>query len=284
METVYTTGGLIKKPNENYLPQSEINRIKNRVGFNGLTPTEWASLSKNVWNDVSSPRNQYQLEHGAVYPVKLAKRLIKMYSQKGDVVFDPFSGIGTTLIAAQNRGRNGIGIELNPRFSRIAEKWLFENKSIFDDKYNYKVINNDCRNFLQYVEKEKIQVTITSPPYANFTRKSLEDRTNTHKNPVIAYENNSTVKPYSDDEKDFGNLAYDKFLVEIKTILKANFEVTKNSFYSAWVVKDYRETRNKIPYVSFHSDLSNVGVESGFKFHDLIIWNQTGQRKLILLV
>lgn len=274
---------MIREPDECYLPQSELDRVKQKVGFNRLTPNEWASLSKNVWNDVSSPRNKYQLEHGAVYPVKLAERLIKMYSKEGDTVFDPFLGIGTTLIAAQNLKRHGIGIELNPKFTQIAEKWLHENRGLFLNEFNYKVINNDCRNLLKYVKKDSIQVTVTSPPYANFIRKSIEDRTNTHKNSIITFENKSTVKPYSEDERDFGNLPYQNFLEEIKVILKANYEVTKNGGYSAWVIKDYRDTKNKIPYIAFHSDLARIGEEAGFKFHDLIIWDQTGQRRLILL-
>ena len=69
--------------------------------FNGLTPREWTILSKNVWDDVSSPRNKRHLEHGAVYPIKLAERLITMYSGKGDLIFDPFNGIGSTIVAAK---------------------------------------------------------------------------------------------------------------------------------------------------------------------------------------
>lgn len=72
-----------------------------KKAFNGLTASEWASLSKNVWNDLSSPRNSYQLEHGATFPLKLAERLIKMYSREGDYILDPFAGIGTTLVSAQ---------------------------------------------------------------------------------------------------------------------------------------------------------------------------------------
>lgn len=273
----------LNNKNECALSQLELNKAKHKIGFNGLTPSEWASLSKNVWNDVSSPRNSYQLEHGAVYPVKLAERLIKMYSREGDSVFDPFLGIGTTLIAAQNLNRHGIGIELNPRFESIAEKWLSENKGLFHEGLHYRVVNDDCRNLLKYVRKEKIQVTVTSPPYANFIRKSVQDRNTTHKKSVITFENKSTIKPYSEDERDFGNLPYNRFLEEIKFILKANFEVTKKGGYSAWVVKDYRDTKNRIPYIPFHSDLAKAGEEAGFKFHDLIIWDQTGQRKLILL-
>lgn len=282
----------VAEPLEGYLPQSELERVKQKVGFNGLTPSEWALLSKNVisedefnqvWNDLSSPRNQYQLEHGAVYPVKLAERLIKMYSKEGDTVLDPFLGIGSTLIAAQSLKRHGVGIELNPKFAQIAERWLEESRGLFGTDLHIKIANDDCRNLLEHVHKDKIQVTITSPPYADFIRKSVEDRSTTHKRSVITYENNSTVKPYSDDARDFGNLPYKEFLQQLKIILNANWEVTKHGGYSAWVVKDYRDTKNKIPYVSFHSDLARIGEEAGFKFHDLIVWDQTGQRRLVLL-
>lgn len=126
---------------------------------------------------------------------------------------------------------------------------------------DFRVANDDCRSMLQYVEPNSIQVTVTSPPYADFIRKSVADRAVTHKKSVIRLENNSTVKPYSDDERDFGNLPYQKFLQQIKFILKVNRVVTKIGGYSAWVVKDYRDTKNKIPYVPFHSDLARAGEE-----------------------
>ena len=253
--------------------------------FNGLTATEWASMSKNVWNDLSSPRNKYQLEHGAVFPVKLAERLIKMYSRKGDAIFDPFLGIGTTMIAAQNLERHCIGTELNPHFADIAKKWTEDNLGMFGNanKLHYKIVNDDCRHLEKYIRKDKIQLTVTSPPYADFIQKSLKDRKTVHKKTLIKHANNSTVKQYSKDERDFGNLPYQDFLEEIKVILKANYEITKKNGYSAWVVKDYRDTKNKIPYVPFHSDLARAGEEVGFKYHDLIVWDQTGQRRLVLL-
>jgi excisionase family DNA binding protein len=286
---------IVSEHQEKYISKSEIEKEekKSKVSFNVLTPTEWALLSKNVinedelfnpvWNDLSSPRNKYQLEHGAVYPVKLAERLIKMYSKEGDTIFDPFLGIGSTIIAAQNLNRHAVGIELNKKFSDIAQQWLEEVQGLFGNDKVYKIINDDCRNMLNQIKKEKIQLTVTSPPYANFIHKSIADRKTTHKKSVIQFENNSTVKPYSDEKNDFGNLDYPEFLKEIKKVLKANYELTKNGGYSAWVVKDYRDTKNKIPYIPFHSDLAKVGEEAGFKFHDLIVWDQTGQRRLVLL-
>lgn len=253
------------------------------IGFNGLSPREWALLSKNVWNDLSSPRNKHQIEHGAVFPLKLAARLITIYSRIGDEILDPFAGIGTTLIAAQNSQRNAIGIELNPRFAAIAERWLAENRQLFSQEYSYRIINDDCRNLLSHVSPNSVQLTVTSPPYADFIRKSVADRKKTHKTSLITYDNNSTVKPYSNDNRDFGNLAYAEFLEQIKCVLHANYEVTAKGGYSVWVVKDYRDTRNRIPYVPFHSDLARVGESIGFQFHDLVVWDQTQQRSLVLL-
>ncbi len=286
---------VVLEPDAPYLVNREIEKKekKSKPGFNNLTPSEWALLSKNVineteilntvWNDLSSPRNKYQLEHGAVYPIKLAERLIKMYSAIGDTVFDPFLGIGSTIIAAQAHERHGVGIELNPKFARLAEQWLHEVQGLFTNDKGYKIINDDCRNMLQHIRKDIIQLTVTSPPYADFIQKSLKDRATVHKTSIIEHENNSTVKQYSEHEHDFGNLPYKDFLKGIKKILQDNFEITKPGGYSCWVVKDYRDTKNKIPYIPFHSDLASVGQEAGWLYHDLIIWDQTGQRRLVLL-
>lgn len=264
---------------------SEKELLQKQKSFNGLSAKEWTVLSKNVWNDLSSPRNKYQLEHGAVYPIKLAERLIQMYSREGDIIFDPFLGIGSTLIAAQNLNRHCIGTELNPKFAKIAEEWKQENFGLFNSngELNYSIVNDDCRNLTKYIAKDKVQLTVTSPPYADFIQKSVEDRKKTHKTSIIKLDNNSTVKQYSEKENDFGNLPYEDFLTQIKEILEKNYEITKTGGYSAWVVKDYRDTKNKIPYIPFHSDLAKVGQDAGWKFQDLIVWDQGDQRRLVLL-
>jgi len=260
------------------------NEIKTK-SFNGLTAKEWALNSKSVWNDLSSPRNKYQLDHGAVFPLKLAERLIDIYSNKQDVIFDPFLGIGTTLIASQNKERHCIGIELNEKFTSVAENWKNDNSNLFNysSNLNYKIVNDDCRNMKKYIASNKIQLTITSPPYANFINKSLEDRKTVHKKSYIKYKNNSTIEKYSDDLNDFGNLDYTQFLKELKNILRLNYKITKLGGYSAWVIKDHRDTKNKIPHIPFHSDLYTLAQKVGWKLQDVIIWDQNNQRRLIVL-
>ena len=60
--------------------------------------------------------------HFATFPEALAERCIKSGSRRGDVVLDPFSGSGTTLLVAERLGRDSIGIELNPEYIAIAER------------------------------------------------------------------------------------------------------------------------------------------------------------------
>lgn len=250
--------------------------------FNGLTAKEWTARSRNVWADLSSPRNARHLEHGAVFPVKLASRLIEMYSREGDLVFDPFLGIGSTVVAALELGRRAIGIELNPRFFKLAEEWAQEYTSNGDSMGDATVIRDDCRNMLRHLDADRVQLTVTSPPYADFIQRSLADRAKTHKTSRIVHANNSRVRQYSQDSRDLGNLSYDEWLSACQQILADLYKVTAPGGYAVWVVKDYRLPPER-PYVPMHSDLAQAGERAGWKWHDLIVWDQNDQRRLVLL-
>ena len=221
------------------------------------------------------------MKHGATYPQALTDRIITMYSKEGDLVFDPFLGTGTTLLSAKSLNRNGVGTELSDEFFEYASEQL--NESNLFDSSDIRVYHDNCRNMDKYLENNSIQLSVTSPPYADFIQKSLKDREKTHKTSKIKLENNSTVRQYTELENDFGNLPYNEFLMQIENILEKIYKKTKNGGYSVWVVKDYRDTKNKVPYVDFHSDLSKVGEKVGFKYHDLIVWDQNEQRSLVLL-
>lgn len=60
----------------------------------------------------------------APYPWKLASHYVRGYSNVGDTVFDPFSGTGTTVLAATCHGRIGIGYDVRKSQNEIAEKRL----------------------------------------------------------------------------------------------------------------------------------------------------------------
>jgi DNA modification methylase len=255
---------------------------KEHVGFNGLTAKEWAMLSRSVWSskEVSSPRQYYHLEHGATFSEALASRLIKIYSKVGDTVFDPFSGVGTTLLASRKLERYSIGFELYEKYFNIIERLL--SQSVFSTKDSL-VKLGDCRILIDDVEDESVQLTLTSPPYADFIQRSVEDRKNTHKKSKMVNENNSRVKPYGDDSRDFGNLPYTVFMNEVEKIMLKIFRITKPGGYNIWIVKDHRDPKNGKPFIDVHSDIANMGVRAGFLYHDLIVWDQNDQRSLVVL-
>ena len=69
--------------------------------------------------------------HPAPYPLELADRLIRMFSFVGDTVLDPFSGTGTTLVAAAQAGRNAVGTEIDADYVGIARQRLAEVGDLF---------------------------------------------------------------------------------------------------------------------------------------------------------
>ncbi len=73
-----------------------------------------------VWNIPA--RDDSGVGHGTQKPVECMKRPIENNSQPGDAVYEPFSGSGTTIIAAEMTGRHCYAVELNPAYVDIAVK------------------------------------------------------------------------------------------------------------------------------------------------------------------
>lgn len=84
----------------------------------------WISIKKSdVW--VMKPQGSGdRRNHVAPFPYELPFRLIKAFSYVGETVLDPFVGSGTTLLAAADLKRNGIGYEINPEIAYDAIKSL----------------------------------------------------------------------------------------------------------------------------------------------------------------
>lgn len=63
-------------------------------------------------------------EHPTQKPLNLMTRIIEIYSEVNQIILDPFMGSGTTLVAAKQLGRQGIGIEIEEKYCEIAVKRL----------------------------------------------------------------------------------------------------------------------------------------------------------------
>jgi site-specific DNA-methyltransferase (adenine-specific) len=87
-----------------------------------LTADEFMEATLDIWEiDAESAR---RVKHPAPFPVDLPRRLIDLYTYRGDLVMDPFLGSGTTLVAAKRAGRRGVGFDLDPEYVEIARTRL----------------------------------------------------------------------------------------------------------------------------------------------------------------
>lgn len=84
-------------------------------------------LLSDVWSDIHRIRHKKRRdEHPCQLPISLLERLILMTTDEGDVILDPFMGTGTTAVAAKRLGRNYIGIEIDEKYIKIAQKNIEE--------------------------------------------------------------------------------------------------------------------------------------------------------------
>jgi site-specific DNA-methyltransferase (adenine-specific) len=62
--------------------------------------------------------------HGATFPLELADKVINNFTTAGDVVYDPFTGSGTTLLSAKQNGRSYVGSEITQKYYDFAVERL----------------------------------------------------------------------------------------------------------------------------------------------------------------
>ncbi|MDR2149322.1 MAG: site-specific DNA-methyltransferase [Spirochaetaceae bacterium] len=87
-------------------------------------------LVSDVWTDIHRIRHKTRRdEHPCQLPVHLLERILLMASDAGDTVLDPFSGTGTTAVAAKQLGRRYLGFELDEQYRRLSVQKLEQTRA-----------------------------------------------------------------------------------------------------------------------------------------------------------
>jgi DNA modification methylase len=107
--------------------------------INCLTAKEWIRGQVAIWDLYYEKRDIRDNKdiHPAVFPIALPKKCIELFTRQGELVLDPFVGIGTTLLASQDMGRNAVGFDLSQGYIDFSSK-RFYMKMVGSDPPHYK--------------------------------------------------------------------------------------------------------------------------------------------------
>lgn len=231
-----------------------------RPRANELDGKSWLRYSISVWSDIRKSAEETGLNHPAIFPVALARRLIEIFTNAAqNIVLDPFAGVGSTLLAAQSLGKQGIGLELNPEFVAQAELRLQQLDFAHSNDGSHILHCGTAFDLLDYVTPESVDLVITSPPYWDILnmRRSADYK---------------AIRTYSEATVDLGNIEdYGLFLGQLKIVFERVYQAMKAGAYCCVIVMDIRK-RDK--FYPFHSDIANFMPDIGFIYDDLIIWDR----------
>lgn len=247
----------------------------NRI--NCLTAKEWIKNQVAIWEFFYEKRDIRDKNiHPAVFPIGLPKKCIELFTHKGELILDPFSGIGTTLIAAKDCGRNAVGFDLNNEYVEYSKKRIKESQleiNFGKEETEQIAINDDAINIKNYIEKNTVALTVTSPPYANMLnhkRLNKSIRGDLRENGYY-----KKIQQYSNNPRDLGTMKPKEYAFELAKIYQKILPLLKPKAHCIININDLWENNHRYPTHCYVIEaLENVGYE----LRNIIIWDK---RKLV---
>lgn len=208
-----------------------------------LTKEEWREFTKSVW----AIPNTSDPNHPAVFPVEIARRLVRLFSFQDELVLDPFCGVGTTGLASLRNGRRFFGQDLSQKYVSVARDALTSETT----QPHWRVIRRDSRKIA--LESNSVDLAVTSPPYWN---KAV----------------------YSESRRDLGAIdSYDRFLAEIAPVFKECLRVLRPGRRLCVVTANVNQhtTEGLLTY-PLATDFINIARRTGFLLVNQIVWSKDG--------
>jgi len=264
--------------------------------LNELPGEEWLYFTKSLLTTAypSELGHAARKAHGANKPPRLMARLIEFFSRSGDLVLDPFAGVGGTLLGAAiaRGGRRAIGIELEPRWASVFEAVVRDLTAERDglgpepadlgtadpggarsfDASGIELRVGDALALLPAIADESIDLVATDPPYNLQLPMTMAGGVlaETHANRRTGY------AMVTDSDRDLANAPdYATFLDRMTTVFGELQRVLRDGRYAVVIVRDaYQDGR----YVFTGSDLAGRAASVGLVPKGDLIWYQAGTR------
>jgi len=239
-----------------------------KTHINCLSAKEWLKCQLGVWQFTYEGRDIRDKKlHPATFPISLARKVIELFTHKGELVIDPFVGSGTTLIAAQDATRNAVGFDLQKEYVKLTESRLAQNSQLFGDSKQIAVCD-DALNIPNYLIPQTISLIFTSPPYSNLLNrrrknKSRRDRKN---------EQLGKIEQYSQDPRDLGTMELSKYTKAMGDILERLLPLLRPKAHCIINVPDMWWENKRI---TIHVSLIEELRRRGYELRNVIIWDRT---------
>lgn len=239
--------------------------------LNDLDPKTWLKFQKSWFIHNPPPRKKGVLVHPAKFPETMAQEFIEFFTKKGETVLDPMAGTGSTLVAALRAGRNSYGIELNPKYAKIAQQIIADERSSLGasiENLKSEIVNGDALQTVNY-QLPTVHYVLTSPPYWDMLHAKGAE---TQKKRRTASDMDVF---YSDDPNDVGNIhEYEKFLEQLVSIYAGLKPVLRERAYLTIIVKNVKKGGKIYPLAwDLARELGKV-----YTLKDEKIWLQDNQR------
>ena len=174
--------------------------------------------------------HQIRKKHPSPKPPQLMERLVRFFSKSDELVFDPFVGVGGTLLGASLSGRRAIGLEISNEYADIyhhASNHLFLEPQ--------KIILEDARKLAEIPELANIEfdLILSDPPYGNMMARKKTGE-------AVKKKLSTSPTPFTNLDEDIGNLPLDEFLVVLKEIMAAAVGKLRDKRYLVLFTKDFQ--------------------------------------------
>lgn len=221
--------------------------------LNDLTAREWIARTISIFVQKglgkSSVDARIERQHPAPFSFQDVAKFIEFFTKAGDVVLDPFLGVGSTLKACATTGRAGIGVELNPRYAALARERLETelDPGLFAGA-GLEVREGDIRDVAPTLAPGSVSFIVTSPPYWGILNKV--DHKARQERLANGWDHN-----YGTDAADLALIeGYEDFVSELGAVFHGLAPALRTKRYMVVIVGDFR---NKDRYHMFHSDLAS---------------------------
>lgn len=250
-------------------PDGEKYQINNPL--NNLSGGDWLNFTTSVFstfyttNGKDSYAHDIRKIHPSPKPPQLMKEIIEFFTKENELVFDYFMGVGGSLLGAGLCNRNAIGIDLNQKYID-AYKLAAKEIGVKD----FPTICGDCIDVLsnnnkmkQLLQNDKISLVLIDPPYANMMSKEKTG------GDIAVYGNKAT--PFTNDERDFGNLNQTVFFDSLKQSVEFVFPYIKKHGYIVIFIKDLQPNKKELNLL--HADIiEKLNEISNLNYKGLRIW------------